>query len=899
MGSVQAGERLRNEEMDAWLRDGGQVVAASERAARALTAAYHRARRAEGATAWPAPCILDWQQFVRDAWQQLTLDGRLLLTPLQEQALWTDILAANGQRATLLPGPRQRMAALAMQAHQLLCSYAPKYLDPAARAGWPQDTAVMSGWLTAFDEACRSANLLSPGRLPLELLAALQTESASRPPLLLAGFDRILPVQRAAFDAWGEWHEAQAGPTAAHMRFHAAADEPAELAACALWCRRQLEAHPEARLLVVTQEMATRRGQIERAFLRFAGGADAATPHFEFSLGVPLSQTTAARSALLVLRWLEREIEEHEVDWLISSGQTAADEQESQTLAAFQRALRRRQRERTRWRLADFLTQRPGMELPAAWALRMKQARQRLDEIVRRQQSPLAWAEFVPQLLEAAGWPGKRPLASAEYQALQRWQRVVEECASLGFDGRRIDWRDFYAALERAAEETLFAPESHDAPILITGPTESAGLTADAIWFLGAHEDAWPAGGATQPLLPLAVQREAAMPHATAQLDWELATAVTQRLAASAAEIHFSYARQNADVEARPSRLIVQLAGAPTPVPAELAAPALPVPLAVPFADAGTVPFPAGAAPGGASVLTAQSQCPFKAFAATRLDARPWEPAQAGLTAAQRGQLLHAVLHAIWGGPPDGLRSHKELLQLTSRRAFVEQHVHRIVQNQMPAGVREWMPRRYLELEEMRLIDLLTEWLDFEAARLPFTVAATEADAGATIAGLSLQLRLDRIDELNDQTLLVIDYKTGDVSPKAWEMPRPDDVQLPLYASYGLPPGSELGGLVFARVRAGERSFAGRVADAKSTLLADLSASSNLARKRLSAEELMDWRAYIETMARNFVTGRADVDPRAYPETCKRCGLQALCRIQEAQTFTGEDGEADEEAENG
>ena len=51
--------------IDAWLRGGGLVIAASERAARALAAAFHRARRAEGLIAWPAPEIRDWTSFSR------------------------------------------------------------------------------------------------------------------------------------------------------------------------------------------------------------------------------------------------------------------------------------------------------------------------------------------------------------------------------------------------------------------------------------------------------------------------------------------------------------------------------------------------------------------------------------------------------------------------------------------------------------------------------------------------------------------------------------------------------------------------------------------------------------------------------------------------------------------
>jgi hypothetical protein len=92
-------------------------------------------------------------------------------------------------------------------------------------------------------------------------------------------------------------------------------------------------------------------------------------------------------------------------------------------------------------------------------------AQRQLSEFGRRPQSPLDWAEFVPGLLETAGWPGDRRLASTEFQAAQRWQQALETAGSLGFDGGRVGWKDFLSTLARTLEETLFAPESRDAPI--------------------------------------------------------------------------------------------------------------------------------------------------------------------------------------------------------------------------------------------------------------------------------------------------------------------------------------------------------------------------------------------------------------------------------------------------
>lgn len=869
--------------MDAWLRGGGMVVTASERASRALIRAFHRARATEGLTAWPTPNIRDWQSFVRTEWNERNSDGRIILNSLQEQSLWARIVAHKEPDAARLEGARHRLAGLAMTAHGMLCAHAPRYLKESTRGAWVQDAAAFSGWLTAFDEACSKIGAISAARLPLELIPSLARDLSKRALLMLAGFDRILPTQQKLLDAWGAWRKAPLGERATRVEFLQAADPATELAACALWCRRELAANPESHLLIVTQDVAKRRGEIERAFLHLeSGDQNAAGPGFEFSLGVPLGQVELARGAALLLGWFDGAIEEHELDWLLSTGQIASSHDQTLALTAFMRALRDRGLQRTRWKLADFMNQPLRQTLPDGWIKRMTQAQRRLREAGQKQ-TPLAWAELVQRLLEDAGWPGTQLLTSAEFQVLQRWQQTIDDCASLGFDGRRIEWKEFLETLTRAADETLFASESQDAPIIIAGPAESAGLVADAVWFLGANEEAWPASGATHPLLPLALQREAEMPHASAKLDWDVAAAMTSRLLASAPEVHFSFARQRDGVDARPSRLIVQIAGTARTLPAELIAPLSPAPLTVSFEDAIPIPFPDGSAAGGSGILTAQSQCPFKAFAAARLGAEDWDAAEAGLTAKERGQLLHEVLHSIWGGPPNGIRTHAELCALPDPGTFVAGHVRRVLQMKMPARAKDSMPKKYLELEATRLIGLVTEWLGYEAARVPFSVVETEKKTDVSIAGLALKLRLDRIDRLNDGSLLVIDYKSGNVSPKSWDLPRPEDVQLPLYAGFALDQGEELGGMVFAKVRAGESKceFAGRVKDAQVTLRSDLGNRSSLVQRSLDDGNMEAWRTCIEQLAREFLGGCAAVDPRDYPDTCNECGLQAICRVRE------------------
>jgi hypothetical protein len=480
--------------IDAWLRDGGLLVTASDRAARAIAASFHRARRAEGLTAWPAPHIQDWNTFVRTAWEERSRaleDPRLLLNPTQERAIWVEIAGAGQHMAATLEGPRHRLADLTIEAHQLLAAYAPRLLSGTARTAWQQDAAAFSAWLVRFDQACATGRLLSPARLPLELISLLESESGPRPPLLLAGFDRILPIQKAVFDAWGTWREADSAEPATSVSFYEAPNAQSELAACALWCARQLAVNPQARLLVVTQDLSQRRGEIERAFLNLVPGSSRSSP-FEFSLGVPLSQIALARAANLLLRWLTLPIAEHELDWLFSSGY-AATAAESSALQSAMRQIRRRNRQQPQWSLKAFTaavqriaSQEEEGSPATSWLSRISEVQAELSDRARRIQSPFDWAELVPRLLESLQFAAANTLQSAEHQVFRRWQLAVESAGSLGFDGRRIAWADFLSILARTLDETLFAPESRDAPIQIAGPAESAGLTADAIWFLGA-----------------------------------------------------------------------------------------------------------------------------------------------------------------------------------------------------------------------------------------------------------------------------------------------------------------------------------------------------------------------------------------------------------------------------
>jgi probable DNA repair protein len=857
----------------------------------------------------------------------------MILSEAQELKIWELLVTENKSAAAMLTGPRRQLAHLAFEAHRLLCSYAPHALEPRKRNGWQRDAEAMSNWLISFEQRCMRERLLSASRLPLELLNVItrgehEAQGPARAALKLVGFDRLQPAQLSLLEAWGEWELVSHSETALRVEYYSAPDLMVELAACVRWCGQMLKANPKTRLMVVTNEASERRGEIERAFTRWLGIE--AQPAIEFSLGLTMSRIPLIHAAELLLRWIDHPLAENELDWLLSSGFLSISANESAALLWFMRILRRRKKEQPEWSFDDFLRRVEEESVRGAqadveaalsdFARRMHTTRRVLRDAagganLTSRKTLLEWVELAPKILNASGWPGFRTLESAEAQARLRLDQHMEALAELGFDGRRVQWSDFTVLLSQVLAEALFAPESREAPILIAGPAESAGLTADGIWFLGAHDQGWPISGTTNPMLPLGLQREAGMPHATTEMDWEFADTMTKRFLHSAADVRFSFARLCGDEEMKPSRLLERSVGAARELSEDLLLPPGGNPFTELVVEKREIPFLLPKVRGGANLLTLQSNCPFKAFATERLGAERWSAAEYGFTASQRGQLLHQLMREIWSGAQQGgLKGSADLRALlescTSEvedeknlEEFVQNHAHRVLNREIDPELRARLVPEYIELELERLTHLVSEWLRYEAKREAFEVVALEDNRSVNLAGLALELRIDRIDRLNDGSLLVIDYKSGDVKTNLWEVPRPEDVQLPLYACFALnrdaKDGNEpevAGGLAFAKISAKYQSFAGHLRDAEKTIFAGLSNQSALKKLPLTDEMLFDWKKEIQGLAESFVRGDAEVDPRIPLKTCEKCEYKVLCRVRESEEIFDEDAE-DEEIE--
>lgn len=913
--------RLPSEIEDAF-QSGATILTANVRAARFLEREYAQTQRRAGRSFWATPPIHDWDGWLLRLWQAHSVgeaNAPLMLTSLQERSVWTRMLRED---ARLLVSP-EGMAVMAEEAYALLCSYE---AHAERNRTWSKpDAERFRQWAAEFDRECTRRGWMSRGRLELWVTDATREGALLLPAeIVLVGFERMTPAQRAlstAIEARGvAVRIAEEKAYEAKLDLVRAIDARDEIAACAWWTRTLLEENAETRIGVLAPDLHGVRSEIERVFRRVlmpetddVSASTTAMP-FELSLGQPLGSVPAIRAALLLLRWVSGPLREEEISWLLLSGFLYASEAEYLALARFDAEMRDsgslslevslssvlRKLNHTRWPLLESLRTRLN-------EMRMTVARNR---VMTEKRLPSQCVELTELILKQGGWPRAQKADAVEFQALAKWEQVLEEIALLDFDAQRIGYEEFVRLVEQRAGEVIFSPESQGAPVQVMGAMEAAGQHFDAVWFLGADDQSWPLRGRMHPLLPGEMQERAGMPYADEELDWRLAQSVTRRIATSAATVVCSFAQRDKDGELRPSPLLAQVAPdepwrESRRMIADLAREGVASGgrLEEISDDSGTIAWDRDRTAGGADVLKRQAACPFQAFATKRLGANELNRSEWGLSAAERGKLLHEVLEAIWS-PEFGRLHTLENLLAAIREKRLGELMETAISDVFERFARKraldlaedpWMAA-YLKSEQRRLRTRLEEWLELEAKRAPFSVVATEKKlTDVSVGGLKLNLRADRIDETEDRKHLLLDYKSGQVKPADWKTMRPKDPQLPLYAAFGNV--EDVCGALFAVIRVGETGFSGVVRDVQTHLLPDIGRTAALAKEPYTDAMRDEWTAALLNLAEDFLRGEAAVDPRDGRKTCEFCPLPGLCRVAENRGVLNE--EAEEDAKNG
>ncbi len=513
-----------------------------------------------------------------------------------------------------------------------------------------------------------------------------------------------------------------------------------------------------------------------------------------------------------------------------------------------------------------------------------------LQKTCPKQASANEWAVWFGKWLNGAGWAYGRALSSHEYQIAEAWKKLLIDFGTLDAIAGRFSFVTALARINNMASSRIFQPQSSDAPVQILGLYEVIGLRFDHLWVMGLHDNAWPPSPRPDPFVPSALQLRHNMPHSTQARELMVARGITERLSRSAAEVVFSYPKQSTEEPLRPAPLIT---GFPEVQEQELKLwsgqswrDRIGESSLLEQEDTDEVPsLSLQQASGGSAIFKYQSLCPFRAFAELRLGARSMDSIHSGLDAMQRGKLLHSVLQIFW----QDVKDQKHLLDMSQGQLdeIVREKVEMVIEtnkNQFP----QLLHNRFREVETDRLSYITLQWLAIEKNRSSFTVSSFEKKIDTVVNGVGVNLWIDRIDELDDGRKVIIDYKTGKVSPGDWFGERPNDPQLPLYS---VVEGGDIAAVLFGQIRPGDLAFKGVVQN--SDLIPDLPSKSRQLKDATQQwpAVLDEWRQEIERLAKEFGNGDASVNPKKGSVTCvsSYCQLAALCRINEQQGLSDDE----------
>jgi probable DNA repair protein len=535
--------------------------------------------------------------------------------------------------------------------------------------------------------------------------------------------------------------------------------------------------------------------------------------------------------------------------------------------------------------------------LAAAW--------QTIAERVRRQPKTASfcyWAEEFAQRLDILGWPGARTLDSIEYQQHQHYLSLLEDFASLDTcldnSAAPLSASAALTQLNRMAQATVFQAQSHDSQIQILGLLEAAGLEFDQLWIAGMDDRQWPQPTSLNPLLAVDLQQRYHLPRSNAKQELSLAKQLLLDFQHSSRQLVFSYATRDGDTDLEASRLLPQAiltSSTTAAIATGLQHPllsALP-PTALQRVDA--IKGPAlqtgeQSVRGGTAILQAQAGSPFNAFATWRLGARPLAEPSSGLSPIERGNLVHSCLELFWTRFND--QASVKALDSAALNTAIEEVIGEAMRPLHQSRSDIFGPR-FSAIEAQRLKQLLAQWLDIELQRQAFSVLAPEKQLFMSIGGLPLSLRIDRIDRLDDQRIVLIDYKTGDTTINCWAGERLEEPQLPLYA-LALP--EQIGGLCFGQISTAKSVAAKGVSDTPEII------PGLVPLNKIGFEGWEDclevWREQLETLAEEFLDGQAEIAFYTNAALRYQSHLYPLNRWPEiAQRSNATDNTADESAD--
>ncbi|OGV51426.1 MAG: hypothetical protein A3F46_05935 [Legionellales bacterium RIFCSPHIGHO2_12_FULL_42_9] len=481
--------------------------------------------------------------------------------------------------------------------------------------------------------------------------------------------------------------------------------------------------------------------------------------------------------------------------------------------------------------------------------------------------SPERWITLFQERLAGLGFPGEYALNSSNYQCYQRLQLLFDEFKQLNLLVATLSSYEALQLVTDLTQTTIFQPEQVTAtPIQVLGLLEAAGCQFDALWVSGMTDDCLPQKTKFNPFIPIGLQKEQGLPYTSPEKEFELAQKTLSRFKEASPTIVFSYP-QYSDAQSN----------GPTPLLTDLP-PFLAIELDMDLAGsttnqqtAYTEPYrlpldPTRPHSGSTALLANQAKCPFRAFAAHRLHLKKNQDPSEGPNARERGIIIHRIMEQFWQQV-----NNQHTLLLLHEDALAD-----LIDKAIDNAISPYLARRKYSfpsivqnVEKKRLKQLVEALLAWERQRPHFSVTKVEERYAFKLATIHFDVRIDRLDTVENNQKWVIDYKTTLPQKSPWQEDRPTEPQILLYALLD----EQINTILFVELKHGQVACKG------------LSEEDNAIQGIKPIQEKESWQALckqwhqqLDSLAQEFHDGVCVPKP-VNTSICAQCDFPDLCRL--------------------
>jgi len=780
------------------------------------------------------PKILSWKEFLKNSWLDNNIDNSTrFISNIESRYLLSKAINKTFDKVD------DALINEVVKNYDYVSNHLINIKDLEKSGSWISE--LFSSWIKSYNKTKIDKNLIDLN----DLANLIKTDNKS---IYLYGFKNLTPLQQQIFDKYTY----QILKINSNNKFSTQTynNTSEEIIDSAIWAKTIHQEQPNKSIAIVVPDLQERKHQINKIFDEVFDSRLVETHNkkFNISLGSPLIKNPIVQE---LFNLLNLSIE-------INIGKVSISSINQALSCVYAQDYKSEKSNRILSKSKILALEKQNISINQAKIAIEKapvfiQIIEKINNIEFKQDLLENHLLRFNELLNIWGFTTDRALSSSEFQILKKYNEASLELNKISNHTNKISIGSALKILKNILTQTVFQAQSGKNQIQILGSLEAEGLNFDHARVISMSASYLPTKINTPKFIPTNIAVKHKVVHSSYELIATDSKKTLENLKSLSANIEFSYAKQNQELELLPTPLL----DFPSDTK-DIELPAASVINTNIINDTKATNITNTEVRSGVSILKDQMACAFKGFV-HRLDIDNFDVEHIGLNRLEQGNIIHKTLEYIY----QDVKSYDELIALT------DSELTNLINSKINTALKHFNDKSFTAIETKRIKHIIDKFIAIDKTREGFEVISTEQVLHADVAGLKFNTRLDRIDKMPNGDSIVFDYKTGDVSVASWCGNTINEPQLPIYATT-----FKTDGAAFIKLNSGKIEFKGLSRDDES-----LPKSRKTKNSCTNWDEQLEiWQDKLNSASANFQTGCAEVLPNK--GSCDYCEYELLCRVE-------------------